>query len=42
MANHRADELCAAAEVIAAAARELGILGAERRSPDSIPLRRAA
>ena len=31
MANHRADELCAAAGVIARAARELGIVGAERR-----------
>ena len=42
MANHRADELCAAADVIAGAARELGIVGTERQVPHPVPLRRAA
>jgi glycine C-acetyltransferase/8-amino-7-oxononanoate synthase len=40
MATHRADELCAAAGVIAIAARELGI--APERRPSVVPLRRAA
>jgi glycine C-acetyltransferase/8-amino-7-oxononanoate synthase len=42
MANHRADELCAAAGVIGHAAQELGIAGVERPTPHSVPLRRAA
>ena len=42
MANHRADELCGAAGVIARAAGELGIVGAERPTPHPLPLRRAA
>jgi glycine C-acetyltransferase/8-amino-7-oxononanoate synthase len=40
MATHRADELCAAAGVIANAARELGL--APERRPSVVPLRRAA
>ena len=42
MANHRADELCAAAAVIAHAARELGIPAVEGPAAHSAPLRRAA
>jgi glycine C-acetyltransferase/8-amino-7-oxononanoate synthase len=44
MANHRADELCAAAGVIGSAARELGLPGApaERRAAQPAPLKRAA
>jgi glycine C-acetyltransferase/8-amino-7-oxononanoate synthase len=44
MANHRADELCAAAGVIGSAARELGLPGppAERRAAHPAPLKRAA
>jgi 8-amino-7-oxononanoate synthase len=44
MANHRADELCAAAGVIASVARELGLAGprAERRSAEPAALKRAA
>ena len=37
MANHRADELCAAAAVIARAARELGIPAVERPRRASLP-----
>jgi 8-amino-7-oxononanoate synthase len=42
MANHRADELCAAADVIALAARELGIAAEGRPAVHPAPLRRAA
>jgi 7-keto-8-aminopelargonate synthetase-like enzyme len=42
MANHRADELCAGAQVIAHAAQELGIAADERPTPHVARLRRAA
>jgi hypothetical protein len=42
MANHRADELCAAAHVVAHAAQELGIAPEQRPTLRSAPLRRAA